>query len=85
VVEAAVAHLDVAGLEVEVEVRLGDVATEVTAAARDWSADLVTVGWNRRSLLHRLFVDSVPRKVLDSVGASVLVVRPRVEPVDEPE
>lgn len=75
-IEETMGDLDAIGREVDVEIRLGDVASEVAAAARDWSADLVTVGSNGRSLLQRLFADSVPRKVLDSVDASVLVARP---------
>jgi nucleotide-binding universal stress UspA family protein len=78
-VEQAANGLDAAGLEVDVEVRLGDVASEVTAAARAWPADLVILGSSERSRLERLLVDSVPRKVLDGVDCSVLVARPPSE------
>lgn len=81
VAEQTIADLSADGREVDVEIRLGDVATEIAAAAREWPADLVTVGSNGRSLLQRLFVDSVPRKVLDGVDASVLVARPPIDGV----
>jgi nucleotide-binding universal stress UspA family protein len=79
VVEEALRDLDVAGRGADVDVRVGDVATEVAAVAREWPADLVTVGSGRRSFLQQLFVGSVPRNVLDSVEASVLVARPPIE------
>jgi nucleotide-binding universal stress UspA family protein len=84
VVENAIGHLDVRGGEVDVEIRLGDVAAEVAAAAREWPADLVTIGANARPLLLRLFVGSIPRKVLDSVNASVLVARPPSDDIARP-
>jgi nucleotide-binding universal stress UspA family protein len=76
VVEDAMGHLDASGRQVDVEIRLGDVAAEVAVAARDWPADLVTLGADSRPLLERLFVGSVPRKVIDSVDSSVLIARP---------
>lgn len=75
VAEQAAASLAAGDRDVEVEVRLGDVATEIVAAARAWSADMIVVGSNSRPLLHRLFVGSVARAVLDGAAASVLVAR----------
>jgi nucleotide-binding universal stress UspA family protein len=75
-VEEALKALDAAGRAVDVEVRLGDVATEIASAVRDWPADLVVLGSGHAPFLQRLFVESAARKVLDSVEASVLVVRP---------
>jgi nucleotide-binding universal stress UspA family protein len=73
--DAAASALGLVGRDVEVEVRLGDVVTEVGMAARDWPADLIVLGVTDRPLLQRLFVGSVPRRILDDVDASVLVVR----------
>ena len=74
-VEAAADALAASGREIDVEVRLGDVAAEVSAAAREWDADLVVLGANGQPFLERLLVGSVPRRVIDAVDASVLVVR----------
>lgn len=80
VVEEAAGELT--GREVEVEIRVGDAATEIVAAANAWQADLVVLGSNRRSLLARLFSENVPRAVLDGLDVSVLVAR---SPAGAPE
>ena len=80
--DAAATQLAASGREVEVEIRLGDVAAEVVAAAREWPADLVVVGTNGRPFLERLLVGGVARRILDGVEASVLVVR---DPERRPE
>ena len=77
--DTAATTLSSSGREVEVEVRLGDTAAEVSAAAREWPADLVVLGTGGRPLLERLVTGSVPRRILDGVDASVLVVRVRDE------
>jgi nucleotide-binding universal stress UspA family protein len=79
IVEQAVKDLAAPGREVEIEVRLGEIDTEITAAALAWSTDIVVLGSNGRPLLHRLFLGSVARKVLDGVASSVLVARPPVD------
>lgn len=75
-VDEAVEQLAAAGRAVEVQVRLGDPATEVVAAAREWPADIVVIGSNGEPLLRRLLLGSVARKVLHAVPSSVLVARP---------
>jgi nucleotide-binding universal stress UspA family protein len=77
--DTAATTLSSSGREVEVEVRLGDTAAEVSAAAREWPADLVVLGTGGRALLERLVMGSAPRRILDGVDASVLVVRVRDE------
>ena len=67
--------ISVRGRHAERDVRLGDAATEVVAAAREWAADLVVLGAHCEPLLRRGFVGSVTRTVLDRVESSVLVVR----------
>lgn len=77
VVDRTVEVLTRQGRDVESEIRVGDAGTEIVEAARSWPADLVVIGAHAESLLHRLFLGSVVRKVLDNVGSSVLVARPR--------
>jgi nucleotide-binding universal stress UspA family protein len=75
VAEAAAASLATTDRAVDVEIRLGDLATEVIAAARAWPPDLVVIGADPRGRLERLFQDSAHRRILDSLDASVLVAR----------
>lgn len=77
VVEEAVEELAARGRQAEAEIRLGEAGQEVVAAAQHWPADLVVVGSRGQSLLRRLLLGSVARTVLDGVGSSVLVARPR--------
>jgi nucleotide-binding universal stress UspA family protein len=77
-VDAAVQELDGGRRKVEGEIRLGDAQREIITAARRWPADMVVLGCNGQSLLRRLVLGSVARRVLDGVESSVLVVRPRV-------
>jgi nucleotide-binding universal stress UspA family protein len=83
-VEAAVTELGASAGETDVEIRLGDAAAEIGAAAREWEADLVVLGAEDRPLLERLLGSSVPRRVIDGVDASVLVVRSRTDRADAP-
>ena len=76
VAEQALARIQAGDGEIDVEIRFGDVAGEITASARTWPADMVVVGAHSRPLLHRLFLGSVARTVVDGVDASVLVARP---------
>jgi len=78
VAEQALARLPAGDRPIDVEIRFGDVGAEIVAAARAWPADVVVVGANSRPLLHRLFLGSVARTVLDGVDGSVLVARPPV-------
>jgi nucleotide-binding universal stress UspA family protein len=79
VVDRAVDVLTRQGLDVEGEIRLGDVGTEIVEAARSWPADLVVIGVHAESPLRRLLRGTVARKILDNIGSSVLVARPRPE------
>jgi nucleotide-binding universal stress UspA family protein len=76
-VVAAVEELAAANRVIEREVRVGDAGTQVVAAAESWAADGVVMGAVGEPFLRRLILGSVTRKVLDGVGASVLVARPR--------
>jgi nucleotide-binding universal stress UspA family protein len=79
VAERAADDLGARGRKVEIEIRLGHVATEIIEAAQEWPADLVALGSNGRPLLERLLFGSDVRRVVDGVEASVLVARPPVE------
>ncbi len=76
VVQEAADTLQATGRQVKSEIRLGEVAAEVVAAAREWPADLVVVGCNSEPFLRRVILGSVARKVVDGVATSVLVARP---------
>src|SRR5262249_15466569 len=67
-----------AGLETSTEIRSGDPAQEIVAAATASRAGLVVVGTRGLTGLRRLVLGSVARNVLLSAPCSVLVVR---EPV----
>jgi nucleotide-binding universal stress UspA family protein len=84
VVQEAADTLQATGRQVKSEVRLGEVAAEVIAAAREWPADMVVVGCNSEPLLRRLVLGSVARKVVDGVAASVLIARSGVISVFPP-
>jgi len=77
VVDSTIEALTRRGRDVDREIRVGDPGNEIVAAARSWNADLVVLGAEAESLLHRRLFGGVVRKVLDGVGSSVLVARPR--------
>jgi nucleotide-binding universal stress UspA family protein len=79
VAESAAARLRKAGCRAEVEVRAGDAAAEVIAAADQRGADLVVIGSRGRTGATRLLLGSVARNVLSGSSASVLVVRDHAE------
>lgn len=56
---------------------MGDVASELTTAARRIGADLVVMGAVSRSALARFFIGSAAERVLDHLTCDVLVVKPR--------
>jgi nucleotide-binding universal stress UspA family protein len=66
---------------VDVVVREGNPAKEITREAERWSADLLTLGTHGRSGFERLFLGSVTEKVLRSTRVPVLTIPP---PVREP-
>jgi nucleotide-binding universal stress UspA family protein len=77
-----------AGVDASVQVRNGDPAHEIVAAARAIGAGLVVVGTRGETGLRRLILGSVARNVLLSAPCSVLLVRAGVRaegrhPADE--
>jgi nucleotide-binding universal stress UspA family protein len=85
-VEHAVAALAAEGRRVESELRTGDAASQLVAAARDWPADMVVLGSGTTSTLRRLLLGSAARRVLDDVSASVLIARePATQDESRPE
>ena len=73
----AVAALAARDRRVETELRVGEVAGQLLAAARDWPADIVVLGSGTTSTLKRLLLGSAARRVLDEVSSSVLIARER--------
>lgn len=68
-------ELRAAGRDAVPEVRVGDAATEVIAAAEALDADLIVVGTRGRTGLTRLVLGSVARNVVQHAPCSVLVTR----------
>jgi nucleotide-binding universal stress UspA family protein len=68
------------GIPAEAEVRSGDAAHEILAAAADRRADLIVTGSRYLHGLDRWLLGSVARNVLLHADASVLIVRPRGSP-----
>jgi nucleotide-binding universal stress UspA family protein len=85
--QRAISALRTAGISATAEVREGDPADQLIAAANVFGADLIVVGSRGLSTLPRLVLGSVARKVLMHAPQSVLIVRelreklPRAEPV----
>ena len=80
VVNAAVDRLVSHARRVVGDVRTGDAADEIAAAADDWPADLVVLGSSGGSFVRRVILGSVARSVAHAVHASVLIVRPPERP-----
>jgi len=72
---AVAGRLRAAGLDASSEVRSGDPAHQIIAAAIAHDAGLVVVGTRGQTGLRRLILGSVARKVLLHAPCSVLVVR----------
>jgi nucleotide-binding universal stress UspA family protein len=68
------ADLAAAGVDVTTEVREGDAAQELSAAAQALGAGLIVAGSHRRRGLRRFALGSVTRSVLHASHASVLIV-----------
>jgi len=68
------------GLRPTSEVRIGDAAQQLIAAATEDDADLIVVGTRGLTTLSRLVIGSVARKVLLHAPTSVLVIRPSRSP-----
>jgi nucleotide-binding universal stress UspA family protein len=73
--DAALEQLGAAGVAATAELRSGDPAHEIIAAAEVFHAGLVVVGTRGLTGLRRLILGSVARNVLLSAPCSVLVVR----------
>ncbi|HYU81914.1 MAG TPA: universal stress protein [Candidatus Polarisedimenticolia bacterium] len=68
-------QLRLAGVLAQAELRTGDAASEIVAAAQSWNADLIVVGSRGRGAIARAVLGSVARSVLQSAKCSVLVIR----------
>jgi nucleotide-binding universal stress UspA family protein len=68
-------ELRAAGLAAEPELRTGDAAEQIVAAAREWVADLIVMGTHGRTGLERLLLGSVARNVLQHAPSSILIAR----------
>ncbi len=79
IADASVQRLREIGRTVTAELRSGDAASEIIAAASERNADLVVLGTRGRTGLTRLLLGSVARNVLHGSTASVMVVRDRVD------
>lgn len=75
VAQTAAGELATAGREVTTEVRVGDPAREIVAAATEAGASLIAVGSRGLTGVRRLLLGSVARNVLHHAACSVLVVR----------
>lgn len=69
------AKLSAAGVNATAEMREGDAADELIAAAAASRADGIVIGSHGRTGLSRLFLGSVARTVLFNAPCSVLIVR----------
>jgi nucleotide-binding universal stress UspA family protein len=72
---ALAARLVAAGFEADAEIREGDSAQEIMAAAAAWSGELIVMGTHGRTGLARIALGSVARNVVHHARTSVLVVR----------
>ena len=63
------------GVAITCEVRGGDAANEIVAAAKDRGADLVVVGHRGQGRLAQVIMGSVARRILETAPCPVLVVR----------
>ena len=84
-VDEALSELRRTPARVDGEVRQGDPASELIAAAGEHDADLIVLGTRGLGMLGRLLLGSVARKVLLHTNVSVLVVRPVRERVARTE
>lgn len=69
------AVLNAAGRQADSEIRHGDPAVALLAAAQDWSADLIVVGSQGLGAIERFVMGSVSENVVRHASCSVLVVK----------
>ncbi|MFI5254172.1 MAG: universal stress protein [Candidatus Limnocylindrales bacterium] len=82
-------RLELAGCKPVTDVRAGDAAREIVAAARDTDVDLIVTGTRGHTGLARLVLGSVARNVVHHAACSVLIVPERtrttvLRPADPP-
>lgn len=75
IAKASAQRLTEAGRRADAEMRTGDAAAEIIAAAQAWGADLVVIGSRGQTGVRRIVMGSVARNVLAAGDASVLVIR----------
>src|SRR5512147_2912846 len=68
-------------LQAEAIYGLNGIAEAIAGAANEWAADLVVVGSSHRRGLERLVIGSAAEQLIAMVDASVLLVRPRNNPL----
>lgn len=68
-------QLRLGGLLAQAEMRDGDAAEEIVAAAERWDADLIVMGSRGRSGVTRVVLGSAARDVLQHAHCSVLIAR----------
>lgn len=73
--DGAARELEAKGIRVRVEVRRGDPASEIVAAATQTGADLIAMSTHGRSGLGRLVFGSVAQAVLRQAEIPVLLIR----------
>jgi len=66
-----------AGLEVHLDVRIGDPVEEILSAAKDADADVIMMATHGHSALVQVVFGSVASRVVGSGVRPVLLVRPR--------
>ena len=68
------------GVSAEFTQKIGQPEREIVAFAKEWGADLVTIGSHGRKGLNEFVLGSVSNHVLHHVSCSVLLVHPEVSP-----
>tara|TARA_B100000315_G_scaffold250729_1_gene284074 strand:- start:717 stop:1160 length:444 start_codon:yes stop_codon:yes gene_type:complete len=70
------AGLDIKGLDIETEVRYGEVAGEIIGCAHDRGADLLAISTHGYSGIKRWVFGSVAERVLRHITIPILLIRP---------
>lgn len=69
-----------AGITVDINIGIGDVAEQILQLAHDEGADLIVIGTHGRTGLAHLLVGSVAEKIVRSARVPVLSVREKADP-----